>query len=531
MVEYISQSPIIPLVLSGLLVLVILMQSLTRRRMALTKLLVSIFLTFASTALLVFFNEIKNTGNEIYLILTYVSMLLIELTVFVILFLSMDNIFSNESFQRELTKSLDETKYYVMLDRKDRVKEISTYFLNDLEIKASDAINKNFFDVLELKYRVIGMNGEGAFKKEIKKFYEHYEKKVKAGGKYTLELELEDEYAKTSAFYFNESVIFSSDKYRGRILIGEKKSEEVLMGLEKQEKIARNELDLVKDRFESLLKNSTDGIFFNTLTKDSMWVNDVLMRRLRLDSHTISSTEFYNRVSDKDKEYYRQYLANMKDGDYELKYSFNLGANDYVDIEEVGSRISNDELIELCGIMKISDNDGYEVTQTKLDLVKTERELNRLLYDLNREEKVYEVCYIKIESIPDINEKFSRSIGNLCLAEFVDRFKLNYLPEGTIYRIGGLEFVAVILNYNKMETLKSQLNDNEKPLHLIMNYGGEKINIDAIMGICMSNEGRKEDIVKFAKSAMNYASDDKYMASYCNFKDMRRWKILKEIKL
>jgi hypothetical protein len=30
---------------------------------------------------------------------------------------------------------------------------------------------------------------------------------------------------------------------------------------------------------------------------------------------------------------------------------------------------------------------------------------------------------------------------------------------------------------------------------------------------------------------MNYASDDKYMASYCNFKDMRRWKILKEIKL
>ena len=134
MVEYISQSPIIPLVLSGLLVLVILMQSLTRRRMALTKLLVSIFLTFSSTALLVFFNEIKNTGNEIYLILTYVSMLLIEVTVFVILFLSMDNIFSNESFQRELTKSLDETKYYVMLDRKDRVKEISTCLLNDLEI-------------------------------------------------------------------------------------------------------------------------------------------------------------------------------------------------------------------------------------------------------------------------------------------------------------------------------------------------------------------------------------------------------------
>lgn len=129
---------------------------------------------------------------------------------------------------------------------------------------------------------------------------------------------------------------------------------------------------------------------------------------------------------------------------------------------------------------------------------------------------------MKIASIPDINERFGRAVGNMCLAEYVSRINSEFVTDDLVYRIGGLNFVAIITQYNSMEKLKSSLKNDERILHASLSYGKEKVAIDVNMGISMSNEaGSPKDVLKNAHEALKYCSNPNFSSSYLFFKDMR----------
>jgi len=520
MMDYLKQSPLIPLVLSGIVVIVILMQSITKKRFQFVKLMISFLLTFVSAIILFFYSEIQGFQDEVYKILIYIGMLLIDIGDLLLIFLSIDLSLTNETFQRELVKSLDETKLYVTLDKKDRIKDISKYLLDDLGIEEKDALRHNFFDVIEAKYRIIGLNGEGALKKDVKKYYADYSTKV-VDEKTTLELEIEDDYAVKSAMYFLEHPIFRADKYTGRILIGDIKGEESLIGLERKEAEAKNELDLIKNRFTTIINNSEDGIFFNTLNTDTIWCNDVLVKKLFLPSNVMSSNDFFKLIHPDDLRIYQEKIAHLNDENYNVSYRFNIGSQ-YVYVKEDGHKIISNKTIELCGILHVLDDYGYEMTGTKLDNVKNEAELYNKLQRLHQENKTYMLVEMRIASIPDINEKFGRAVGNMCLAEYVSRINEEFVNDNMVYRIGGLDFVAIITQYNAMEKLKSNLKNDERILHANLTYGKEKVSIDVNMGISMSNEaGNPKDVLKNAHEALKYCSNPKFSSSYLFYKDMR----------
>ena len=520
MIEYLKQSPIIPLVLSGLVVVMVLMQSLIKRRFLLVKLLISFLLTFLAAMVLVFFGEIQGIEKDTPKILIYIGMLVVDVADIVLLFTIFDVSLTNETFQKELVKSLDETKLYVLLDKKDRIKDISNYLLDDLGITSSDAIRHNFFDVIETKYRIIGLNGEGALKNDVKKYYSNYGLKA-SREKTTMELEVEDDYAVKSALYFQEHSIFRSDKYTGRILIGDIKGEESLIGLERREAEARNELELIKNRFTTVITNSSDGIFFNTLNNDTIWVNDILVKKLYLTSNTMSGNEFFSLIHPDDVKVYQEKIANLNDESYSISYRFHIGSQ-YVYVKEEGHKIITNKTIELCGILHVMDDYGYEKTGTKLDNVKTEADLFHRLQKLHQEDRTYMLVEMRVSSIPVINEKFGRAVGNMCLAEYVSKMNEEFVTDDLIYRVGGLNFVMIITQYNLMEKLKSNLKNDEKILHANLSYGRDKVSIDVNMGICMSTEaGNPKDIYRFAHESLEYASNPKFTSSYLFHKDMR----------
>ncbi len=521
MMEYLNQSPIVSIVFSVFLVFIVVFQSITKKKVILPKLIFSLILTFCSFLVLFFYQDVIKSENNTYIIIMDIGMLLIEALVLIILFLSIDVSFSNQTFQRELTKSLDETKLYVLLDRKDRIKEISQAFCNDLGVKKTDCYSRNFFDVIEVKYRIIGLNGEGCLKKDVKTFYERYEKRVKEGDRKQVELDIEDDNASKSALYFNESVIFANSKYRGRILIGDIKDEESLVGLEKREFQAINDLKLVKERFVTILDKTSDGIFFNTISKNSIWANDILVKKLMLNGNSTSSEEYYNRIHPDDKELYKETLTNVKDSNYSITYRFNRGSQ-YVYVKEEGHRIRYDDSIELCGIVSVYDDFSYEKTNTSLDNVRSEEELVKDINELYREDKTFELVHLKLVSIPDLNEKFGRAIGNLCMSQYLDKFRDEFVYGNMLYRTSGLEFVGIITEYNKMETLKAKLRDENKLLHLSFSYGKEKGQIDVNMGIAMSSEAQNaDDIIRVTRQALKYSLNENYISSYCYYKDIR----------
>ena len=277
LLEFFYQSPIIPLVLSALITFIIIMQCFAKHMFFKIRLLLAFLLTFTAGLFFFFHSEIQNGTQDFWKYTELFSLLTIDALVCILFFTTIDLSLSNEKLHKLLTKSLDETKYFVLLDKKDKVKEISSLLAKDLDIQPENALRKNFFDVIENKYRLVGLNGEEASKKMIKKYFEHYDRKVQEGSKSTLELNILDDNAKHDALYFNESTVFSRGKYKGRILIGDKKNEETLVGMEKELSDKNSELDLIRSRFLAILYKTSDGIYFNNLNDKSIWFNDILL--------------------------------------------------------------------------------------------------------------------------------------------------------------------------------------------------------------------------------------------------------------
>lgn len=524
--EFIKQSPIIPLMLSVLLLIIVLLQCMTKHIFYKVRLIFAFLLTFASALFLIFFDELKGwiekSNGEINIrgYSIYLSFILIEVAVCVLLFFTIDFSLSNDKLNKELSKNINATKYYVLLDKKDRIKDISEMLLKDLKIEYKNVIHKNFFDVIELKYRIIGMNGEEAYKKDLKKYFEHYERKVKSGDINKFELDIEDENAVKSAIYFNESVVFSNDKYKGRILLGDKKNENTLMGVERDLEQKSNELDLIKSRFLSIIGKTTDGIFFNNLTNKSIWFNDVLVKKLLLNGNSIQANDFYNNIAPEDLALYKETMANLKGTDYEITYKYNTGAYS-VYIKEKGYKIITENEVELSGVMQVVDDYGYEKTETNLDGIKTEVNMLSKLNELLASESVFEAVYIRMDNIPTINENYSRAVANNMMSQYASFFLRNYVDDNMLYRIGGLDFICFITNYNKMEKLKANLRDNEKILHPSCDFGKGKVIMDVYLGISFSNDTPiKKEIINNAKKALKVSLNAQYQSSYAYFKDI-----------
>lgn len=517
--SFFSQSPIIPLALSALITFIIIMQCFAKHMFFKVRLVLSFLLTFASALCFVFHTEIQNS-TEMWKYFELYGLLGIDALVCVLFFTTIDLSLSNEKLHKILTKSLDETKYFVLLDKKDKIREISSLLAQDLDVKPEDAIRKNFFDVVETKYRIVGLNGEESSKKMIKKFFEHYEKKVTEDSKKTLELNILDDNAHHDALYFNESPVFSRGKYKGRILIGDKKNEETLVGMEKELNDMNSELDLIRSRFLSILYKTSDGIYFNNLNDKSIWFNDILVKRLCLNGNTIDSNDFYANIHPEDMPLYQDVLNNVTD-DYSITYKYNTGSY-YVYVKEQGNKVISGNTIELCGVMSVIDNYRYEKTDTALDSVGSEPEMQARFKALQANDAVFEVVYFRVDSIPEINEKFGRGIGNMMLSEYVNFFKQTFVVDNYIYRTSGLEFVAFITNYNKMEMLKSQLRNEEHLLNPSATLGKDKIATKVYMGISYSNDTpNPQDAIINAKNALKIASNENYSSSYAYFKDLR----------
>ncbi len=515
---FFNQSPLVPLVFAFLADLIVIMQCISKRAIYKFRLIFSFIITAAVGVLLVFYNQILQLEDKFWLNFTNYSLIGIEFIIAVILFTSIDFSLSNEQMQRELTKSLDETKYFVLLDKKDRIKDISTLLLKDFDLSKEEVLKKNFFDVIEYKYRIIGINSTDARKDEIKRFYATYKREVGKNNN-DFEINVEDDRGVESAMYFKEINIFSNSSYKGRILFGENKTNDDLIGMEKDLKSKSERLDTIKTRFAFLLNKTNDGIYFNDLVNKKIWFNDTLVKRLCLNGNTIATEDFYKNVHPEDKTLLFDSIKEIR-GEYTLTYRYNTGSY-LAFIKEVGKRIVTENGVELCGIMNVIDDYSFEHTDTPLDSIKGVSELHSKLKDLVEYNKSFLAVSFKINDIPTINEKYGRAIGTQMIAGFVERFKKNFAVENYVYRISGLEFVALITEYNKMESLKNYLREEDKLLVLKANYGSINLVTNIFMGLSYSNDEAPANAVKNATAAMKVASSPNYTSKYAYYKDIR----------
>lgn len=512
------QHPLIPLIFCSILILLSVKQCLARRVFLKGRLMFSFLLTFVAALILFFQNEIsKESKLEVFANWTMIGIDVIVGITFIIFseFSSSEN-----QFNKDLFSCLDTTKFYVLVDRKNRVKKISAIFLEDLGISLESAMRKNIFDLIELKYRIFSLNGNDATKTDLKIYYgipSSLEQKPR-----TMNLELHDDAADVSAYYFSEYYVVVFGKFRGRLFVGDKKGSESLVGMEKDLAQSTGELELIKSRFVTVLEKTKEGIFFTDLTTQTVWVNDMLVHSLSLSGNSLSLTEYMKNIHPEDLAIYKAKMAQVNNLSpaYSIKYRFYTGTR-YLYVQEDGSRISNGRKIELCGIIHLMEDSHFEKTDTELDSIKGEPELLACVKNLFAQNKVFQIVSINMNSIKKLNDTYGRSIGNMALSEYIKLIKYRYVDAGMIFRVSGLDFIAIVTDYRKMDMLKNSLMNNEKILHVSAEYGSVKVQIEATMGITYSTDAKKpEQSIEQSKEALHYASNPQYAANFAYYKDI-----------
>ena len=108
----------------------------------------------------------------------------------------------------------------------------------------------------------------------------------------------------------------------------------------------------------------------------------------------------------------------------------------------------------------------------------------------------------------------------MALSEYVKLIKHRYVDSDMIYRISGLEFIAFITDYRKMDMLKNGLVNGEKILHVSAEYGSIDVNIDVSMGISYSSDANSPSMaIANSKEALRFCSNPKFSSNYVYFKD------------
>ena len=212
--------------------------------------------------------------------------------------------------------------------------------------------------------------------------------------------------------------------------MGEKKSEENLIGMEKDLAETSLELDLIKNRFVTILEKTSEGIFFNNLSQGYIWCNDILVKKLSLSGNSLKQDEFYKLIHPDDLALFKDKMNSLP-SDYSLSYRFNTGSS-YTYVKEEGHKLVCGKTIELCGIMTVIDNYRFAKTDTILDTILGEPEMLARIQSLENTDKIFEVVYFKVASIPQINEQCGRAIGNTILAQYVSFIKQNFVNDNTL---------------------------------------------------------------------------------------------------
>lgn len=507
--------PLVPLILGLVLLLLLIKQSLIRKKLLKGRLIFTFLIVLGCALVLAFYSELTKTDESN--MITSWCLVGADLIVVVSYLIFSELSSSREQFNKDLFLTLDHSKFYVLVDAKSRIKEISSKFLEDLELTIEDVYKKNLFEIIEKKYRIFKLNGTEVSIEDLSIYFKSPETKETS-----LDLEIHDEHGDISAYYFNQRPIYFLGKLSGRIYIGDKKNTDELVSMEKNLAESSDELDMIKSRFMTLLEKTTEGIFFKDLTNKSIWVNDVLKQKLCLNYNELSLDEFMQNIPAADLALYQEKhtMINNIHPKYSLSYRYNIGSR-AIYIKEEGTRITNGKTIELCGIIRPIEGQKVDKTDAFMDHVLGEAEMLDHINRLYKQQQTFQIVLIRLTSIDKTNEEYGRAFGDMIISEYIKWITKRYIDFNLIFRISGLEFVAILTDYRKMERLKSELVSNEKNLHMNIEYGSVKTKIEALMGICYSTEAKDaKDIIKKAKETLRICSKEQYATNYAYYKDI-----------
>jgi len=427
-------------------------------------------------------------------------------------------------------KSIKSSKWniYYVVDKKEKIKDISFGLLQEMDMRKEDVLGKKIFWAFNKKIRFINLNGSEINNKSAENYYNNYRKNAKIGDEFIEEIIILNSKGKQVIFKLMMQPVFVMGKYKGRVVIGEKKDDFDLLNVEKKLNNTNTALNSIKEKFIATLEISKEGLFYIDLDQKTIWASDALVKILNLKENLIEIDEFRRRFHPDDLIIYFDKLKNLtlSNPTYYIKYRL-VRDSSYIWVEERGKRIFDDLTTNtIMGSLNPIDAKYFRNSNIKiLDDLKTFNEMLVKLKTLINSDNYFYLMIIDLNNIPKINEKFSWEVGNMLIGEYINKMFNSFVSQnGDIYRLSGITFAILITDSRKMSFLKKGIKDNKTFLNLKIQYGAIEEELEVFAGISTKDDSvSEENIYKNAKKALNFAKEKDFSNNGVFYEDVKKY--------
>lgn len=425
-------------------------------------------------------------------------------------------------------RSMKDTRWnsYYVVDHKGRIKEMSDGVIEELGLKKEDIIGKPLFEVFNKTIRINTFDEVETNNQSLSTYYEDYVKTVKPNQIDHHTMHFQNYQGKSVLMYTVEQPIFIMGKYRGRINIGEKKSDFDLIGIEKELTNTQKELESLRQKYIATLELSEEGLYYIDLDERYIWLSETAMKMTNIPSSMIPSEDFHKYIFPDDLNAYLGTLSSLtvRKQTFKTKYRF-MKNGQYVWVDDKGKRIFEDQTSNIIlGSLKLYENTGYErLGIDVVDTLKNENDIHYHLDKLTKENRTFQLALFELSNIPEINKTYGRNIGNMLIGEYVKKLKTSFVSESSeVFRLSGLVFAVTIIDPRKMELLRTGVLNDPEFLNLPMTYGAIKTKMEVVLGVSSSYKDSDDpkELYELAHKALSVARHEDFKLNVCYYSDL-----------
>jgi len=318
-------------------------------------------------------------------------------------------------------KELNNNIYFVV-DENERFVDISDSFLEDIDLAKGKVIGRKFMDIVNKSLDFIKINEREIDNNYLEQYYIRYAATIKSQKSIEIEFTYKTLKDKMEIIHVVEKPMFIGNKYKGRLIIGEKISGvESTKSKQKLQKILEEYSDLQK-RFVSTIELTSEGIFYLTEKNSELWGTDRLKEIFDLEMNVAKVEELYLNIHPNDIDsYHKQMKIKENKGDYKITYRY-LRKDSYQWILEEGKMIDTSDGLLTVGIVRELDSRNVTKKVTFPDEMDLKIDLKRFI----KEEKPFALLRLNIDQVKEMNAEYGRQAKNHIVDEFLKKLKRNY---------------------------------------------------------------------------------------------------------
>jgi len=521
------QHPIYPLIITVFTLFLVIIQSIQSEKVLKNRLVIAFFNVTIAVMVFVIYGSmiLGNTlHEEIYITFNF----FVYGVFLLVLYQTFKTAILKGNHYQLFVKSIKNSKWnaYYVVDGKERIRDMSSSLLHELNLEKEEIIGKKFFSVLNKSIRFTKLNGQEINNRQLEAYFQNYKEHARPGDSEVQELTFLNFDGNPIILHIVMQPVFALGRYKGRICVGEKKTDFDLLAVEKELNERSTELESIRHKFIATLEISEEGLFYIDLDERTIWASDALVHMLSLPGNTLDLTDFRRMIEPEDLKKYLALLGDLTVNKKQYATSYRIMVNGrYLWFKEKGKRLFEDQhQAVIMGTLNPMKTKHYLSSNIdELDRLKDHNEMLVSMHKLFRDNRYFQLVVFRLKNMPKINDIHGREVGNMLIAEYIKKMRTTFVTEsGDIFRVSGIEFAVTITDPRKMDVLANGIKSNNTFLNLVMQYGSISVELEVFAGIAIGGSDAHDEhqLYQAGIQALKIAENPQFNAHGCYYKDI-----------